>query len=142
MKVCGKVSNARSRHMGKHRSELNGAFKRVAAESCSGSSTRPECYTTSSTMAEAAASYNTVGNGRAINSYNFYRIGGELTGRGEYCESFVPRLRLTGLWNSCSLLRRAAAQQRLRSCLLLCLYISRSQLRSFSRCVTLVTCDI
>jgi len=87
---------------GKTQKRIEWAFKRVAADSHSGS-TRPECYTTSSTMAEAAASYNTVGNGR-----NFYRIGGGLTGREGYCESSVPRLRLTGLWNSCSPLRRAA----------------------------------
>lgn len=58
---------------GKTQKRVEWAFKRVAADSRSGS-TRCECYTTSSTMAEAAASYNTVGNGRAINSYNFYRI--------------------------------------------------------------------
>lgn len=105
---------------GKTQKRVEWAFKRVAADSRSGS-TRPECYTTSSTMAEAAASYNTVGNGRAINSYNFYRIGGELTGRGGYCESSVPRLRLTGLWNSCSPLRSASHNlYRLRNCLLLC----------------------
>lgn len=42
-----------------------------------------------------------VGNGRAINSYNFYRIGrGWLTGRGNIVK--VSRLRPTSLWNSCS----------------------------------------